>query len=398
MPTLSQRAESMPASPLRKLANAAVQREKDGVKVFYLNIGQPDLKTPEEFFDGLQLFAENPVAYAHSQGVSETIDAWRGFYKDTLNVDLEHDEVMVTTGGSEALIFAMAALGDPGDNMIVFEPFYTNYNGFGKLGGVSMKPVTLSIENNFHLPSDEEIEAAIDDKTRALVVCNPSNPTGTVYTREELKRLVDIAIKHDLFIISDEVYREFVFEGEVISLMSFPEAADRVVMIDSASKRFNSCGVRIGILASRNKDVITSAVKFGMARLSVATIEQRALIPVLENAAKLIPPVVEEYKKRRDVVHEGLQAIDGVVAAKPEGAFYIICGLPVDDSEKFAKWMIEEFAHQNETLLVAPAPGFYATQGKGTKEIRLAYVLNTEKLQRALELLKLAIEEYNSKN
>ncbi len=385
----------MPASPLRKLANAAVEREKNGIKVHYLNIGQPDLETPPEFFEGLKAFDENPIAYAHSQGISETVDAWREYYKG-MGYDLEHDEVMVTNGGSEALVFAMAAIGDPGDNLIVFEPFYTNYNGFGKLGGVNMKPVTLSIENNFHLPSDEEIEAQIDEKTRALVVCNPSNPTGTVYTMEELKRLVDIAIKHDLFIISDEVYREFVFEGEVHSMLEFPEAADRVVMIDSASKRFNSCGVRIGVIASKNKEIITTAVKFGMARLSVATIEQRALIPVLENAAKIIPPVVEEYRKRRDVVYAGLQSIEGLQVAKPEGAFYIICGLPVDDAEVFSKWMIEEFDHEGETLLVAPAPGFYATPGKGKQEIRLAYVHSAEKLERAIELLKLAIEEYNS--
>lgn len=387
----------MPASPLRKLANAAEARKKEGVKVYHLNIGQPDLATPPEFFDGLQLFAENPVAYAHSQGITDAITAWRGYYK-AIGIELEHEELMITTGGSEALVFAMAALADPGDNMLVFEPFYTNYNGFGKLGGISMKPVTLSIENNFHLPPDEEIEAAIDGKTRAMVVCNPSNPTGTVFSKEELKRLVDIAIKHDIFIIADEVYREFVFEGEVHSLMEFPEAADRVVMIDSASKRFNACGVRIGVLVSKNKEVVGTAIKFGMARLSVATIEQRALIPVLENAQKLIPPVVEEYRKRRDVVHEGLQAIEGVVVAKPEGAFYIICGLPVDDSEVFAKWMIEEFTHQNETVLVAPAPGFYATPGKGTTEIRIAYVLNAEELKRALELLKIAIGEYNSKH
>ncbi len=394
MSQLSQRASSMQASPLRKLANAAQERKKEGVSVYHLNIGQPDMPTPKEFFDVLRSYAANPVEYTMSQGAADTIDAWRGYYK-TLGVELQPNELMITTGGSEALVFAMCATADPGDNMIVFEPFYTNYNGFGTVAGISMKPVTLSIDNGFHLPPDAEIEAAIDEHTRALLVCSPSNPTGTVFTKEELQRLVNIAMKHDLFLIGDEVYREFVFEGEVHTFMEFTEAHDRIIVIDSASKRFNTCGARIGTLVSKNTDVIATAVKFGMARLSVATIEQAALIPVLAKAQELIPPVVEEYRKRRDVVYEGLKAIPGVKTAKPEGAFYIICELPVDSTEKFSQWMIEEFAHENETVLVAPAPGFYATSGKGEKEIRIAYVLNTERLRRALGLLKIAIEQYN---
>lgn len=396
MPQLSQRASSMQASPLRKLANTAQERKKKGISVYHLNIGQPDMPTPPEFFDVLKKYEANPVEYTMSQGAADAIDAWRGYYR-TLGVELQPNELMITTGGSEALIFAMCATADPGDNMIVFEPFYTNYNGFGTIGGITMKPVTLSIDNGFHLPPDEQIEAAIDDHTRALLVCSPSNPTGTVFTKEELQRLVGIAMKHDLFLIADEVYREFVFEGEVHTFMEFTEAHNRIIVIDSASKRFNACGTRIGTLVSKNTDVIASAVKFGMARLSVATIEQTALIPVLNNAATLIPPVVEEYRRRRDVVYEGLTAIPGVKTAKPEGAFYIICELPVDSSEKFAQWMIEEFEHENETVLVAPAPGFYATPGKGAKEIRIAYVLNTNRLRRALELLKIAIEEYNNR-
>jgi len=317
-----------------------------------LNIGQPDMETPVEFMEAVREFSQNPIAYAMSQGTPDAIDAWRGYY-ESLGIALEKNELMITTGGSEAIIFAMCAIADPGDNIMVFEPFYTNYNGFGKIGGVDMKPVTLSIDNGFHLPSDEQIEAAIDERTKAMIVCNPSNPTGTVYTAEELKRLVDIAIRHDIFIIADEVYREFGFDQVVTSLMSFPEAQDRVIMIDSASKRFNACGIRIGTLVSKNTDVIATAVKFGMARLSVATLEQQALIPVLKQAATIIPPVVEEYKKRRDVVYDGLLAIPGIKAAKPEGAFYIICELPVDSTEKFAKWMIEEFEHEGETVLVA---------------------------------------------
>lgn len=395
MPHLSTRAASMQSSPLRKLANAAEERKKNGIAVYHLNIGQPDLSTPQEFLDAVKNFSANPIEYAMSQGLAPAIDGWRTYYK-SLGLELEREEVMITTGGSEALIFAVMAVTDPGDNVLVFEPFYTNYNSFGTLAGVSMKPVTLSIDNNFHLPTDEEIEAAIDSGTRAMMVCNPSNPTGTVFSREELQRLVDIAIKHDLFIIADEVYREFAFEGEVTSMLEFTEGREHIIMCDSASKRFNACGIRIGTFVSHNKEVMAAALKLGMARLSVATIEQLALVPVLEKAGELIPPVVEEYRKRRDVIHEGLQAIEGVKAAKPEGAFYIICELPVDSTEAFAKWMIEEFEHEGETVLVAPAPGFYATPGKGAKEIRIAYVLDSQKLKRALELLNIAMKQYNS--
>ncbi len=396
MPSLSDRAASMPASPLRKLAGAAEERKKNGTKVYHLNIGQPDLKTPQEFLSVIKNFGDNPIAYARSQGTDDALDAWRGYYKN-IGFDIAREELMITTGGSEAIIFALCSVADPGDEIIVFEPFYTNYNGFGKIAGVTIQPVTLSIENGFHLPSDEEIEAVMTDKTRAMIICNPSNPTGTVFREEELKRLIEIAKKHNIYIISDEVYREFGFDMDVTSMLAFEDAADRVIVIDSASKRFNACGIRIGTLVSKNRDIIATAIKFGMARLSVATIEQQALVPVLEKASELVPPVVEEYRKRRNVVYEGLTAIEGVKTAKPEGAFYIICELPVDSSEDFAQWMIEEFDHEGETVLVAPAPGFYATEGKGEKEIRIAYVLNTDHLSRSLKLLKIAIEEYNTK-
>ncbi|MFH1426489.1 MAG: pyridoxal phosphate-dependent aminotransferase [Candidatus Kerfeldbacteria bacterium] len=396
MPSISKRAQSMPASPLRKLVDTVKQREKDGLKVYYLNIGQPDLETPKTFYKAVKKFSDNPVEYARSQGIEESIDAWREYFS-SVGIEFTNEEIMVTTGGSEALAFAFSAVADPGDEIIVFEPFYTNYNGFATLGGINLAPVTTRIEDGFHLPDDATIEAAINEKTKAIVITNPSNPTGTVYAREELQRLVDIAVKHDLFIITDEVYREIVFEGECTSLMSFPEAADRVVLVESVSKRFNICGSRIGALATHNKDVLTTAVKFGMARLSAATIEQLAVIPLLKDPKPITDPLREEYRKRRDVVFEGLQAIDGVVAKKPEGAFYIICELPVDSSEKFAKWMAEEFEHENETVLLAPASGFYVTPGKGEKEVRIAFVLDCAKLQRALELLKIAVKQYNEK-
>ncbi len=393
---ISQRGLSIPASPLRKLTGVAEARKAQGVNVYHLNIGQPDLATPPVWFDALKQFAADPVAYAMSQGTSDTIDAWREYYVE-LGIDLAREELMITTGGSEALIFALALVADLGDNVMVFEPFYTNYTSFGIMNGVTMNPVTLRIDNNFHLPPDEEIIAAINSNTRAIMVCNPSNPTGTVFTPEELQRLVNLAVKHDLFIITDEVYREFAFDAPVKSLMQFPEGSDRVILIDSASKRFNLCGARIGVLASRNPDIMAAALRLGMARLSVATIEQQAIIPVLQQAATIIPPVVAEYRKRRDLVFEKLSSIPGVVTSRPEGAFYNICELPVDSAENFVRWTIEEFADNNETVLLAPAAGFYATPGKGEREIRLAYVLNCEQLTRALELLQLALENYPGK-
>lgn len=393
MPQLSQRASHMPASPLRKLAGLAKQREAAGTKVHYLNIGQPDLKTPSEFYTALHEYGQNPVAYTMSQGTEEAIDAWRAYY-ETTGIQLERDEVIITTGGSEALTFAMSAVADPGDNCIVFEPFYTNYNGFGKMGGIDMRAVTLSIENNFHLPSDEEIEAVINERTRAFIVCNPSNPTGTVFTRDELQRIVRIAEKHNLFIIADEVYREFVFEGEVVSMLTLDGARDSVIMVDSASKRFNLCGGRVGVLASHNKDIMAAVLRFSMARLSASAIDQAALIPVLQRAAEIVPPIVEEYRARRDAIYTALSAMEGVKTAKPEGAFYMMCELPVEDSEEFCRWVIEEFEHEGETVLIAPAAGFYATPGKGKKEIRIAYVHAVPQLERAMYLLGLALEQY----
>lgn len=385
----------MPASPLRKLVDAVHNREKKGLKTHYLNIGQPDLKTPEVFYDELKKFDENPVGYARSQGIEESIDAWREYFS-SVGIDFANDEIMVTTGGSEALIFAFSAVGDPGDEVIMFEPFYTNDFQFATLVGLNLVPVATSIEDGFHLPKPEVIEKVVTERTRAIVLTNPSNPTGTVYTREELQWIVSFAQRHDLFIISDEVYREIVFEGEAVSIMEFPEAHNRSILVDSVSKRFNICGSRIGALATKNKDVINTAIRFGMARLSAATVEQKAVIPLLKNAAEYTGPLVEEYRKRRDLVFEGLQQITGVKATKPEGAFYIICELPVASSEAFTKWLAEEFEHEGETVLLAPAPGFYASPDKGNKEVRIAFVLDCEKLKRALELLKIALEQYNT--
>lgn len=395
MVKISKRALAMPASPLRKLVGVAEERKKQGIKVYHLNIGQPDIKTPEIYFNTLKKFAENPVAYAPSTGRLEINFAWQKYFS-TVGINLAVNEIITTSGGSEGLILAMCAVADPGDEILAFEPFYTNYNGFGAIGGISVKAVTLNIKNNFHLPPDKEIEKKITKKTKAIIFTNPSNPTGTVYTKTELKRIVKIAKKHNLFIIADETYREFSFTGEkCYSLMRFPEAKERVILVDSASKRFNVCGARIGCVASNNMEIMQAILKFCMARLSVSTIEQLALVPILSNSKKYIEPVVKEYEKRRDVVYKGLQQIKGAVFAKPEGAFYVIVGLPIKSSEHFAKWLIEEFDYKGETVLLAPAPGFYATKGLGTNEVRIAYVLKSQDLKRALFIVKKALEVYN---
>jgi aspartate aminotransferase len=396
-PKISNRAKEAQASPLRKLIPLANATKARGVKVYHLNIGQPDIETPSVIREAIEKFHEKSVAYAPSDGIPECKAAWEKYYQDS-NINFKAEDIIITFGGSEAISFSMGIVCDPGEEILVFEPFYTNYNGFASLVGCKVIPVKTNVEDGFRLPSKEKIEEKITDKTRAIIVCNPNNPTGTVYTKEELQKLVDLAKKHNLFILSDETYREFVLDKDerACSMMDFPEIADQVIVQDSISKRFSSCGIRIGCLASKNKDVIACALKFGQARLSVATIEQLAAIPALENSKKIVPQVVKEYKRRRDVVYESLQKIKGVTCLKPEGAFYVLPRLPIKDSEHFAKWILEKYEKNKETVMIAPAPGFYATPGLGLDEIRIAYVLKPEDLARAMELLKDALEKYNS--
>lgn len=396
IPSISNRAKSMQASPLRKLASIAEERKKNGIKVYHLNIGQPDLPTDPVFYDQLLKIPRTTVAYAPSNGIPQTIKAWRKYFEQ-VGILFEENEIIVTQGGSEAIIFAMSTICDADEEIIVFEPFYTNYNGFATLADVKLIPIPLSIQNGFHLPSEEEIEKYITPKTKGILITNPSNPTGTVYSKEELQRLVNLVQKYNLFLMSDEVYREFAYEGEFVSVMDFPEISQQTILLDSASKRFNLCGARIGVLASHNADVVQSAFKFGMARLSVATIEQLAIIPMLEEPFKYTTPIVEEFRKRRDVVYETLSEIKGVTYYKPEGAFYIVIGLPVQDSEHFTQWLIEEFEYNKETVLLAPAQGFYATPGKGTNEVRLAFMLNTNDMKKSLKIISIALEEYLKK-
>lgn len=396
IPSISNRAKSMQASPLRKLASIAEDRKKNGIKVYHLNIGQPDLLTDNVFYDELLKIPRTTVAYAPSNGIPQTIKAWKKYFEH-VGINFNDNEIIVTQGGSEAIIFAMCTICDTDEEIIVFEPFYTNYNGFATLANVKLIPVPLSIQNGFHLPAEEEIEKYITPKTRGILITNPSNPTGTVYSREELQRLVNLVQKYNLFLLSDEVYREFVYEGKFVSVMDFPEIAQQTILLDSASKRFNVCGARIGALASHNLDVVQTAFKFGMARLSVASIEQLAIIPMLEDPFRFTTPIVEEFRKRRDVVYESLSGIKNVTYYKPEGAFYIVIGLPVSDADHFARWLIEEFDYNKETVLLAPAQGFYASPEKGKNEVRLAFMLNVEDMKKSLKIISIAIEEYLNK-
>lgn len=392
-PSISKRAAAMQASPIRKLAAAAETRKKSGIKVYHLNIGQPDLPTSPVVFETIRELRLSTIAYAPSNGLPAALAAWKNYYHH-VGIELDEKEIIITTGGSEAIVFAMCAVCDAGDEVIVFEPFYTNYNGFATIADVKLKPVPLSIENGFHLPPSQEIERHITSRTRAILICNPSNPTGTLYSRNELQMLADLAVKHNLYLMSDEVYREFSYEGEFLSIMNLPDIRDRAILLDSSSKRFNVCGARIGVLASHNQDVVHAAFKFGMARLSVASIEQLALVPLLNSPSQFTGPIVDEFRKRRDVVYEALKEIPGVTFYKPEGAFYIVIGLPVEDTEDFSRWLIEEYEKGKETVLLAPAQGFYATPGKGKNEVRLAFMLNVDDMKKALALLKSALAAY----
>jgi len=396
MVSISRRGKEIQGSPIRKLASIAEDRKRTGIHVYHLNIGQPDLPTPSAVFDAIRAFSEPTIAYAPSNGLPRSLKAWKK-YLEHFKIKFDESELIVTTGGSEAIIFAMCAVCDADDEIIVFEPFYTNYNGFASIANVKLKPIPLTIKDGFHLPSEKEIERYITHQTRAILFCSPSNPTGAIYSKEELQRLVNLSRKHDLFLLSDDAYREFAYDAEVVSVENFPEIHDRAIILDSCSKRFNVCGVRIGLLASHNKDVISSVLKFSQARLSVATIEQLALVPLLEDPEFYTRPLVEEFRKRRDVVCEELKSIPGVTFYKPEGAFYIIIGLPVQDSEHLSKWLIEEYEDEHETILLAPAQGFYATPGKGINEVRLAFMLKADDLKRSLTILKKALEVYQHK-
>ena len=390
----SNRITSMQASPIRRLVPYAEKARKAGKKVYPLNIGQPDIKTPPAFFEALGNFNKKVLAYDGSQGNPELIKAISNYYK-TYNMDFQDDEILITNGGSEALLFAIIATCDAGAEVLVPEPFYTNYNGFASAVNVTVDGITTKAEEGFHLPKKEDLVKKIKPNTKAIILSNPGNPTGVVYTKDELKMLVDICIEHNLFILADEVYREFVYDGlEYISLGNFKEAEERVSIIDSVSKRDSACGARIGSIASKNKDLIQEILKLCQGRLCVPTIEQIGAIELYKTPTDYFKEVNEEYTKRRDIVYGALQKMDGVICKEPKGAFYVSVKLPVDNAEKFIIWCLEEFDYNGETLMMAPLEGFYSTPGIGEDEARIAYILNTEELQKAMTVLDKALQAY----
>jgi aspartate aminotransferase len=394
---LSRRAKEMPASPIRRLAPLADEAKRRGVQVYHLNIGQPDIETPREMMEALQRFSEPVLAYGPSGGLPECRMAMAE-YLTGLGVEIAPRHVLVTEGGSEAILFAMNALCDPGDEVIVFEPFYTNYSGFACMTGAKLVPVETRAEDGFHLPSIHEIESRVSVRTRAILYSSPGNPTGTVLTRDEIRGLVDLAIRRDLFILADEAYREFVYDGNaqtgILEVAAECDALSRVILIDSISKRFSACGARIGFLVTRNDSVLDACLRFGQARLCPPTLEQHAAVAGYKVIHRYVPPMVAEYQRRRDVVMEGLARIPGTVCARPEGAFYVQPRLPLADADAFAQYLLREFQYEGRTVMVAPGNGFYATPGKGQSEIRIAYVLREDDLRIAMDLMVRAVETF----
>ena len=394
MPKISNKGMSMPESPIRKLVPFAETAKKLGKKVYHLNIGQPDIKTPEVALEAIHNFSDKLVEYSHSAGFESYRIGLSNYYQN-LGVDVNQDDVIVTTGGSEALLFALNSCLDNGDEIIIPEPFYANYNGFSTSAGVKVKPIATSIDDGFALPAIEDFEKLITPNTKAILICNPGNPTGYLYSKEELETLRDIVIKHDLFLIADEVYREFAYDGnEHYSVLNIEGLDQNTIVIDSTSKRYSMCGIRVGCIVSKNKELMATAMKFAQARLSPPTFGQIAGEAALKTDASYFTEVSAEYVSRRDLLIEGLNKIEGVVCPKPTGAFYAISQLPVDDADKFAQWLLEDFELDGETIMVAPAAGFYSTPNTGTNQVRIAYVLNKESLQISIDILAAALKAY----
>ncbi len=397
MPKISTKGLKMPSSPIRKLQPFAVKAKEAGKNIYYLNIGQPDIKTPQKALEAIKSADLEVLAYSPSQGYDSYLTKLVEYYKSN-DIELTKDEIIVTTGGSEALSFVIGSITDFGDELIIPEPFYANYNGFATASGVTVKTVTSSIDSNFSLPPISEFEANITEKTKAILLCNPGNPTGYLYTESEINAIADLALKHDLFVIADEVYREFTYDGSKhYSIMNIERLQNHAVMVDSVSKRFSMCGARIGCLVSKNKDVMNTAMKFAQARLSPPTLAQIASEAALDVDQNYYAEVNKEYNKRRNILVEGLQQIEGAKVGVPKGAFYCVVELPVDNTEDFAQWLLEEFDDNGETVMVAPAAGFYSSPNKGLKQIRIAYVLEENALRRAVEIIKKAVETYNAK-
>ena len=395
MANISEKAQLMPASAIRKLVPFADAAKKQGVKVYHLNLGQPDIKSPKCALDAVKNYSLENVSYSHSAGLMELRKGLVEKYYKKIGIDITVDELIVTVAGSESVNLALEIACNPGDEVIVLEPFYTNYNTFAFMNGLTLKAIPTDIRNGFQIPPIEEFEKAITDKTKAILVCNPGNPTGTQYSKESMLALGEIARKHDLFLLSDEVYREFCYTDEPhFSAMQIPGLKQNVILIDSVSKRYNLCGARIGCIVSHNKDVMAAAMKFAQARLCPPVLGQMASIGALDTPDEYFDAVKEEYIKRRDFMIEGLNKIEGVFTPLPMGAFYTIAELPVDDTESFAKWMLENFRVNNETTMVTPAASFYKTPGQGKNHARIAYVLEVEEMKKALHILEEGLKAY----
>ncbi len=394
MPIISVKGINMPESPIRKLVPFAEQAKKDGKTVYHLNIGQPDIPTPKVAMDAIKNTDIEVLEYSHSAGFQSYRNKLSQYYKSS-DIDINADEIIVTTGGSEALTFGFMTCFNPGDEVIIPEPFYANYNGFAKSAGINIVPVTAKIEDGFALPPIEDFEKKITPKTKGIVICNPGNPTGYLYSKEELLKLKDIVKKHDLFLFADEVYREFCYDGaQPFSVMNLPDMDENTILIDSVSKRYSMCGARIGALITRNKNVLATVLKFAQARLSPPTFAQVASEAALETPQSYFDDVISEYVERRNILVDGLNKIDGVVCPKPKGAFYCIAKLPIDNADKFCQWLLEKFEYGGQTVMMAPATGFYATKGLGTNEVRLAYVLNKDALRKSVKCIEEALKVY----
>ena len=395
MPSISTKGNLMPESPIRKLVPYAEKAKQKGIKVFHLNIGQPDIETPKNAINAVKNADIKILAYSKSEGDLVLREKISEYYK-TFNVLVSSSEIIVTSGASEALLFSIGSIMDPNDEIIIPEPFYANYNGFSVANGVKIVPIFSSIDDNFSLPNIEEFENLITDKTKAILICNPNNPTGYVYSKEELKRLIKIVKKHNLFLIVDEVYREFTYDGiSHTSIMEFDEISENAIVIDSVSKRYSMCGARIGCIISKNKEFLNTAMKFAQARLSPPSLAQIASTAALDTAKDYFEKIIEEYNKRRVVLIKGLKDIPGVKVSEPKGAFYCVAELPVDDSEDFAKWLLESYNLNKKTIMIAPAGGFYSTPNTGNNQVRIAYVLNENDLKDSIEILKKGLIEYS---
>lgn len=394
MPSLSPKSATLQQSPIRKLAPLARAAEGRGTEVIYLNIGQPDIPTPPEMIAELHGLALSRLAYAPSEGIPEARQAWSVFFS-SWNIDFDPDEILVTAGASEAITFALSVVAGGGGEVLVFEPCYTNYLSFAAQADVTMVPITLKVEDGYHFGDAERVRRCVTPKTRAILLCNPSNPTGTVYTEAELEAVARVAVEHDLFVICDEVYREFVFGGgEVRSFTRYADLAERIIVVDSVSKRFNACGVRIGCLASKNREVLDVALRFCQARLSVATAEQLMVVPMLVDGRSYSERLCGEYEARRDAVYTGLKHIDGVEPHRSEGSFYTMTRLPIASCEDFAAWLLREFSHDGATVCLAPGEGFYVTPGLGVDEVRIAFMYDGDTLRKAMKILDAAVKAY----